>query len=69
MNNKPTTSGYYWLRTYSMAGKPNIPEVVVVCMEYTYRNKVVPFVVSTIWKGPLAKVEGDWGERLESPFG
>jgi hypothetical protein len=68
MNTKPNITGYYWLRTYSSFGTPNRPEIVLICMEYTFRKKVVPYVISTIWRGPLGEVEGDWSEILPSPF-
>jgi hypothetical protein len=72
----PTKSGYYWLRTtsrYATTGKilVNRPEIVHVVMEYTFRRKVVPFIISGCWRGPLADMKDEdceWSEEITSPF-
>lgn len=71
----PTKTGYYWLRTTSRFGASgsvvNRPEIVLVHMEYTFRRKVVPFVIAMNWRGPLAEMKDadcEWSDEIISPF-
>lgn len=67
----PTESGHYWLLTKSSSGRWNLdPEIVSVNMTYSFRRKVVPMVVGSYWRDPLALFTNEnsvWSEKLTPP--
>jgi hypothetical protein len=65
---KPTKSGYYWMQPYDSFGKPYNLQIVYVQMNYTFRKKVVPFVIALTWRDPLEDLNNyEWSERIECP--
>jgi hypothetical protein len=61
----PTVSGYYWI----VWKNSDRPEIVRVVMDYTFRRKVVPFVLGQFWKGPLSNMHDvTWSEKIQCPF-
>lgn len=77
----PTETGWYWYFSASEEWKQGYrtgrvaysgqPELVRIQMNYSYRNKIVPYIIGMDWRGPLAKMgngrPGYWSAKLEEP--
>lgn len=71
----PAVDGWYWLRQTHRFGAAGVsvdtPEIVRIVMGYTFRRKVVPFVVALNWRGPLDGMklaDCEWAGPVLCPF-